>query len=118
MKGQEESIESRLEKMTGLYQEDPEAFERMRQELIRQTVDSFPESSRQRAYGIQFTLDATLDRCKDPIGRMNKMVEIFWKQFHRFQEAITDPDFPHNQKRNEGETAKVIPFDVHRNRGR
>jgi len=106
----EESIDSRLEKMTGLFQKDPEAFERMRQELIHQTIESFPEEARKRATGLQFTIDATLDKCKDSTTRMNTMVELFWKQFYKFQEAVTDPDSLVRTKKYQEETAKVIPL--------
>lgn len=86
-----ETTEEKLARLSGLYQRDPEEFERQSQELIRQTIESFPEEHRRRAYGLQFQIDAALRHYKDPVSRMNRMVEIFWEQFLKFREAVCDP---------------------------
>jgi len=105
-----ESTEERLAKLTGLYQKDPEEFERQSQELIRQTIERFPEEHRRRAYGLQFQIDAVLSHCKDPLSRMNKMVEIFWEQFFKFQETVCDPLKVIEKKEKCREEGKVIPL--------
>jgi hypothetical protein len=102
------TTEEQLAKLTGLYQRDPEEFERQSQELIRQTIERFPEKSRRRAYGLQFQIDAALSQCKDPVSRMNKMVEIFWEQFLKFQEAVCDPLKVIEEKEKDKRKGKVI----------
>jgi hypothetical protein len=104
------TTEEQLANLTGLYQRDPEEFERQSQELIRQAIERFPEKSRRRAYGLQFQIDAALSQCKDPVSRMNKMVEIFWEQFLKFQEAVCDPLKVIEEKEKRREEGKVIPL--------
>lgn len=104
------NTDEQLARLGGLFQKDPEQFEKQSQELIRQTIESFPEEHRSRAYGLQFQLEATLGHYKDPVSRMNKMVEIFWEQFRKFQEAVTDPlKVIEERKEHRGE-GKVIPM--------
>ncbi|WP_027714789.1 DUF3135 domain-containing protein [Desulfuromonas sp. TF] len=105
-----ENTEQQLARLTGLYQKDPEEFERQSQELIRQTIERFPEESRRRAYGLQFRIDTALSRCRDPVSRMNKMVELFWEQFLKFQETVCDPLKAVEEKERTGEGAKIIPL--------
>ncbi len=81
-----------IEHLTGLAETDSEEFERISRELIEKTIESFPESYRRRARGLQFRIDATLSRCKDPLSRMNAMVEIFWDHFQKFHDAFNNPD--------------------------
>lgn len=80
-----------IDKLAGLYQKDPDLFEAERKKLIQETIDSFPPEYRAKAQGLQFKIEANLDRYKDPVARMNKMVEIFWSHFQEFQEVINDP---------------------------
>lgn len=105
-----ETTEERLAKLTGLYQKDPDEFERRSQELIRETIERFPEKNRRRAYGLQFQIDSALSHCKDPVSRMNRMVEIFWEQFLKFQEAVCDPLKVIEEKEKRKEEGKVIPL--------
>ncbi len=105
-----EHTEEIFEQLKDLYQEDPGEFESQRDQIIREAIESFPEESRKRAYGLQFTIDAQLSRYKDPIVRMNKMVEIFWEQFAVFQSAVSDPQQFCAQRQTAREPAEVIPF--------
>ncbi|MBE0597014.1 MAG: DUF3135 domain-containing protein [Desulfuromonadales bacterium] len=98
-----------LSRLTELYQSDPEAFEAMRQLLIDKTIEGFPPEHRIRAYGLQRRIDTELSRYKDPIARMNRMVEIFWEGVYHFQEVVSDPQKVLRQ-RGEQTPAKVIPF--------
>jgi hypothetical protein len=99
------------EKLTGLYQEDPELFEAERKKLIQETIDSFPPEYRTRAQGLQFKIEATLDRYKDPVARMNKMVELFWGYFQDFQDVINDPAAYLEKTDKEKEPGKVLRFN-------
>jgi hypothetical protein len=105
-----ETTDEQLARLSGLYEKDPEEFERQSQELIRRTIESFPEKHRRRAYGLQFQIDAALSHYKDPVSRMNKMVEIFWEQFLKFQEAVCDPLKVIEEKERRSEEGKVIPL--------
>lgn len=98
-----------ISRLGELYRQDPEAFEELRRNLIEQTIAGFPEEHRARAYGLQFRIDAELSLCKDPISRMNRMVEIFWDGVRRFESAISNPDAFVEEKCSRP-PAPVIPF--------
>lgn len=80
-----------ISRLGELSRQDPDAFEEMRRVLIEKTIAAFPEEHRARAYGLQFRIDAELSLCKDPVSRMNRMVELFWDGVRKFEAAITDP---------------------------
>lgn len=110
------NLDSIYEQLQGIYQQDPEEFERLSSDLIRQALDDVPDEFKARAYGIQRRIEHQLKKYKDPIARMNAMVEIFWQQFHEFQAVINDPGEVLEKKRRCGTLAKVIPFkkpDLH-----
>ena len=110
MLNENQNIDDLLEGLSSVYKEDPQEFEERRKQIIEQTINSFPEEYRQRAKGLQFTIDCQLRRYKDPIMRMNKMVEIFWEHFALFQETITDPEKILQERMAERQSAKVIPL--------
>ncbi len=94
-----------------LYSEnDPDKFEALRSEIIRTAIESFPERSRQRSYGIQFALDCELRKYKHPIARMNRMTEIFWAKVYEFNLALNNPQAVMAEKEETREPAKVIPL--------
>jgi len=106
----DKNTEEIIGQLTGLYQKDPEEFEKMRTVLIEQTIQAFPERHRQRAYGLQFIIEMRLKKYKDPVVRMNKMVEIFWEQFGLFHDILQDPVRAAAKRENKNTKAMVIPF--------
>jgi hypothetical protein len=84
-------LDQRIAEMIGLYQKDPEAFEKLRAELIRQAIEELPEKYRRRAHGLQFQVDMKLRKYHDPIMRMNAMIALFWDQFTEFQTILNRP---------------------------
>ncbi len=110
MENKTEQSDSVFERLQGLYQLDPEEFNRLSAALIREEVNNVPEEFKAQAYGIQRRVEQQLKKYKDPILRMNAMVEIFWQQFHEFQAVLNDPRDVLENKRRRGISAKVIPF--------
>lgn len=110
MPRRESAFEHQIDRLRTLYRTDPPRFEQLRQDLIRQTIETFPPSQRARAYGIQFELDAVLSRYHDPVARMNKMVEIFWEQVGRFLETVSDPAEALAKRERDRHDAQVIPL--------
>jgi hypothetical protein len=110
MENHTEKPGSIYEQLQGIYQHDPEKFERLSGDLIRQALDAVPEEHRARAYGLQRRIEHQLKKYKDPIARMNAMVEIFWQQFHEFQAVINDPRDVLEKRRRCGTAAKILPF--------
>lgn len=100
-----------IEQLSGLYQLDPQEFERQSRAIITRTIASFPEHHRKRAQGLQFKIDCTLSKYKDPVARMNKMVEIFWKNFQQFHDVLHNPEKILAEREPSGNLAKVIPLN-------
>lgn len=64
--------------MVRLYQEDPETFEAEAKEAVESYISSVPEECQQRLRQLQWKIDNELRKFKDPIARMNHMIEIFY----------------------------------------
>lgn len=106
----EDATKKLIAQLSGLYQKDPWQFEEKRKLLIKQTIESLPAERRRCAYGLQFKIESKLAKYKDPVSRMNKMVEIFWEHFQQFHEVINDPaKFLLEKEKNRSE-GKVIQF--------
>lgn len=97
------------ERLSRLYRTDPQQFEEERRRLIRETIETFGYDHQRKAYGLQFRIDSQLRRYRDPVMRMNKMVEIFWKGVYEFQEVMSDPD-QYLSRRQQQARARVLPF--------
>lgn len=110
MENKTEKSDSIFERLQGLYQLDPEEFDRLSEALILEELENMPEELKAQAYGIQRRIEQQLKKYKDPVARMNVMVEIFWKQFHEFQAVLNDPREVLESRRKCGTSAKIIPF--------
>jgi hypothetical protein len=102
-----------FEDLEQLYRRDPVSFEEQRRRLIQGMIDDLPEENRARAYGLQLKIDAELSRYKDPVARMNRMVELFWEGVGQFQQVLTDPGKVLQERAQEKEgarPARVLPF--------
>lgn len=99
-----------LDRLDGLYQRDPDAFEALRRELIEHAIQGLGRERQQRARAMQFSLDARLSRYRHPVARLNKMVEIFWEQFSEFRLALNDPGAFLDEAGRPRTSGKVIPL--------
>lgn len=92
MAAKTDRIDLLLESMSGLYQQDPVAFEARRQELLETAIAEYPNHWQSRARGLQFVIEAKLDRCHDPVSRLNCMIALFWEGVVHFQQVLQDPE--------------------------
>lgn len=92
MAAKTDRIDLMLESMTGLFQQDPVAFEARRQELLQAAIAEYPHQWQSRARGLQFVIDAKLNRCRDPVSRLNCMVALFWEGVLQFQQVLQHPE--------------------------
>lgn len=99
-----------INRLGELYRTNPEQYELERKRLIEQTISDFPEAFRERAYGMQFHLDAKLSLTKDPVSRFNLMIELFWNQVHDFSHALVDPADCLARKKRNWTRGKLIPL--------
>lgn len=109
MVAKSDRIDSLLEEMAGLYQRDPTAFEACRQELLQTAIASYPKDWQSRARGLQFVIEAQLDRCHDPVCRFNCMVALFWEGVQQFQAVLQHPEQAAAERQRRG-GGQLIPF--------
>ncbi|MEM2159448.1 MAG: DUF3135 domain-containing protein [Candidatus Nitrosotenuis sp.] len=80
------------EELVELLKDDEDAFNEYARTEIERLIESAPEHLKSRLRAIQFNLDMTLRKYKDPIARYNKMVELFWEAFFKFKDALDGKD--------------------------
>lgn len=78
------SIDERI----SMAQLNPENFYLEAKEAIEDLISTFPEESRIPLQRMQWRIDSEMKKYKDPIARMNRMVEMFWVQVNEFQDAF------------------------------
>lgn len=91
MAANNDRIDQLLNSMAGLYQRDPAAFEACRRELLQTAIAAYPSQWQSRARGLQFVIEAKLNRCHDPVSRLNCMIEMFWEGVEQFQQTLLHP---------------------------
>jgi hypothetical protein len=57
---------------------DPDAFERRRQAVIDDFLNSVPESRQRRLRGLQFRIDMERRRARNPLGACIKISAMMW----------------------------------------
>ena len=95
------------DELVRLYCTDPYEFCRVTQKMIDDFIKSIPNDiSRFQCRGLQHRIEGELKNYKDPIARMNRMVELFWEGVSKFSAVLNEePVDVHEQP-----TAKIIPF--------
>jgi len=67
----------------------PEELEEYRTQIVEEYIETVPdEDRRRRLRGLQFQITSQLGQYKDPIAKMNKMVELFWEGVGKFNDAL------------------------------
>lgn len=69
---------------------DPEKFEQTAQQILQDEFAELSAEQRSRAEQITWNINQQLRNYKDPIARMNKMIELFWHQFSKFQQCLNE----------------------------
>lgn len=80
---------------------------------LEEFIDSLPEPRRTRMKQLQWNIDKELAKYKDPIARMNRMVELLWEGHAQLELALNDPERfirERSQKANTGKGAVVLEF--------
>jgi hypothetical protein len=81
-------MEFDFEAWTKLAKEDPEAFERQREEILRALIASAPPAHRQRLEGLQFRLNVERERARTPLGACVRLNSLMWAGFHRLRKEL------------------------------
>lgn len=77
------------ERLNKIRQENPDEVEGEAKKILDEYFASIPDDGRRlRLQQLQFRLDGELRHYKDPVARMNKMVEIFWTGVNKFKQTL------------------------------
>ena len=77
-----------FDEMKRLHKENPEEFAAISRDKIYDYIYSIPSPNRrEQLMDLQRRIDTELAEYKDPIARMNRMVELFWMQVQLLDDA-------------------------------
>lgn len=83
---------------------DPERFEGCRREVVQAFIDHSPPEYRPRLEGLQFQVDMTRRRARNPLDACQRVYALAMKHFHgMFVPAVCQGRFP-----KAGHSAKVL----------
>jgi len=86
--------------------DDPVEFAKRRKEIIDDMIAESPDEYQEKLSQQCWCLDKKLNKYKDPVARMNKMVEIFWQGVYKFEDILRTGSIAAEPRTN----ADVIPF--------
>lgn len=78
-----------FDEMVVLFAKDPDAAQAKAESMIEEYINTLDPEKQQRARAYNWRLQQELRHYKDPIARMNKMVELFWSGVNRFNEVLS-----------------------------
>ena len=77
-----------FDELSELWRNDTEAAEAYHRAIIDDFILGLPEEKQERARGLQWRIDQELRKYKNPISRMNRMVELMWESFFELNSAL------------------------------
>lgn len=93
------------ELLARLAREDPEAFERVRRELLEALIGRAPERIKGRLLGLQFRIDQVRTLAHTPLNATIRVSEMMWKSFLALSDELAGRPGPRRQP-----PARVIEF--------
>jgi len=73
--------------LKNLYIESPDEFEKVTSAMIENAISNMRAENQELYRRKQWRLKQELDKIKDPLERMNRMVAIFWEGVNEFVEV-------------------------------
>lgn len=88
----------------------PELFDEKVDSIWEEFYSGLTPERAQRAKQFRWQIEGQLRGYKDPVARMNKMIELFWRGFQTFQLALTHPD-QLIARSQDGSKAVILPIE-------
>lgn len=66
-------------------------METVTRETLEQFIENASEENRESLRRMQWKIDQDLNRYKDPVARMNRMVELLWEGVDDLYTALSEP---------------------------
>ncbi|MDO8909297.1 MAG: DUF3135 domain-containing protein [Pseudohongiella sp.] len=74
-----------------LHKEDPEALERLRQNLTSELMNKASDHTRRRLEGLQFRINMELRRASNPTARFLRLSDMMQESFHELNYCLNNP---------------------------
>lgn len=109
-----------FEDWASLAQNDPDAFEAKRQEMINQLIEGAPEDLRQRLRSFQWRIDMERSRSANPLQACIRISNMMWDLIYADRgflwslQAMSDPNSLLNAVAAEGASAEVVLLNPER----
>lgn len=92
--------------MACLAREDPEAFERLRRDLLDGMIERAPDHLKPRLRGVQFRVDQVRQLAHTPLNATIRISELMWKSFLSLSDELSG----RANRNEEPASARVIDF--------
>lgn len=99
-----------FEHMLDLAQNDPEALERLRLDMVRDAINSAPESDRQRLHGLQFQIDGQRLVSKTPMQACIEISKMMHQSLHQLKTFLDGHTGESPLPQSETKPAKILSF--------
>lgn len=94
------------ETLARLAREDPEAFERLRRDLLDGLIDRAPDHLKPRLLGLQFRVDQVRQLAHTPLNATIRISELMWKSFLSLSDELSGRAI----HKDEPASARIIDF--------
>ena len=98
------------EQLRQLAEQDPQALEALRLQLVDELIAQAPESRQQRLRGLQFQIDMERWRAKTPMAACIKLSQMMHDSLYTLNLALKGEPLPTSQQARAEPTATVTPF--------
>lgn len=88
--------------LKALADEDPEALETLRCQLVAEVIERAPSHQRAQLQGLQFVLDMERRRAKNPMQCCIRMSQLMHERVDRLRECLKDTLYYDGQESNGG----------------
>jgi len=104
-----------FDRMVEMAKNDPQALERLRLQLVRETINEAPEEYRQRLHGLQFQIDGKRLTSKNPMQACLEISRMMHESLMEMKTYINGIDgSSDNQQTDEVKAAQVLSFPLGR----
>ncbi|MCD8523911.1 MAG: DUF3135 domain-containing protein [Saccharospirillaceae bacterium] len=83
-----------FDELKNLANQNPDALEALRQQLIEKTINSASEDLRRRLRGLQFQIDMERQRASNPLSACLRISRMMHEHLHTLVESLNTADTP------------------------
>ena len=100
---------------SALASDDPQAFERLRKQVISEFLGQIPAAQQSRLRSLQWRIDRVRDRSKNPMSATINLYSMMWDSVAGERGMLAMLENPIQLAEKPPETAEIIDFNAHKN---